>query len=444
MNLIVRSGKPIKGILNGNSPYKLPGDKSLSHRAALFAALATGESRIGNFLDSGVTNALLIALRQLGVTWELKDKVLFVQGKGLDAFQPTDQAIKCGNSATTMRLLTGALSASGIQSVLDGSAGLRKRPMDRIVTPLRAMGVPITANEQGSAPLHLQTREKTDKLRSGTYALEQASAQVKTCLLLAGLGAEGEVVIHEPVASRDHSERMLRSMGVDVRQIDPLTIALTPPAGQLKPLQMDLPGDFSAAAFLIVAALITPASDLWICDVGLNPGRTGLLDVLLGMGAKIEIQHKADQAGEPIGDLHVQYSQLQGTNVSGDLVVRMIDEFPVFAIAAAFASGVSQVCDAQELRYKESDRISMLIQQLNLFGVQTRESMDGFTIFGNSELRGGRVDSQGDHRLAMSMAVTGLASQTPMQIHQAEIISESFPHFSDLFKSLGAEMEWLA
>jgi len=442
MNLIVRSGKPIKGILNGNSPYKLPGDKSLSHRAALFAALATGESRIGNFLDSGVTNALLIALRQIGVACELKDHVLIVQGKGLDAFQSTDQVIDCGNSATTMRLLTGALSASGIPAILDGSVGLRKRPMDRIVTPLRAMGVPITAKAQGCAPLHLQTRDKTNKLRSGMYALEQASAQVKTCLLLAGLGADGEVVIHEPAASRDHSERMLRSMGVDVRQIDPLTIALTPPSGQLKPLQMDLPGDFSAAAFLIVAALITPGSDLRICDVGLNPGRTGLLDVLLHMGAQIEVHHKVDQAGEPIGDLHVRHSYLHGSTISGDLVVRMIDEFPVFAIAATYASGISKVCDAQELRYKESDRISTLIQQLNLFGVQTRESMDGFTIFGNSELRGGTVDSQGDHRLAMSMAVAGLSSQTPMQIHQAEIISESFPHFSDLFNSLGAEMEW--
>jgi len=444
MNLIVLSGKPIKGILNADSPYAIPGDKSLSHRAALFAALATGESRIGNFLDSGVTHALLQALRQIGVTWELKEKVLFVQGKGMEAFRPSEQVINCGNSATTMRLLAGALSASGIPAILDGCAGLRKRPMDRIVKPLQAMGVPITASEKLSAPLHLQARDKNQKLETGTYVLEQASAQVKTCLLLAGLAADGEVVIHEPAASRDHSERMLRSMGVDVRQIDPLTIALTPPSGQLKPLQMDLPGDFSAAAFLIVAALITPGSDLRICDVGLNPGRTGLLEVLLRMGAQIEIHQKADQAGEPIGDLHVRYSYLHGSNVSGDLVVRMIDEFPVFAIAAAHSAGLSRVCDAQELRYKESDRISTLLQQLSLLGVQTQESSDGFSIFGGKDFQGGNIHSQGDHRLAMSMAVAGLTGRSPIQIQQAEIIDESFPNFSNLFNSLGADMEWQA
>jgi 3-phosphoshikimate 1-carboxyvinyltransferase len=264
---------------------------------------------------------------------------------------------------------------------------------------------------------------------------------VKTCLLLAALGAEGEVLIREPAASRDHSERMLRSMGVRVRSLDALTVGLTPPAGSLEPLNMLLPADISAASFLIVAVLLTPGSDLWLLDVGLNPGRTGLLDVLLAMGGRIEVHPKPDQAGEPFGDIHVSHSPLRGTNVSGDLVVRMIDEFPIFAVAAAAAEGASQVRDARELRFKESDRIASLIQLLIALGVQAQESEDGFSIMGGSKFQGGRLQSRGDHRLAMSMAMAGLIAQAPLQIENSEIIAESFPHFADLFSSLGADME---
>jgi len=441
MNLTVRPGNPIRGVLSTSSPFPLPGDKSLSHRAALFAALALGESKIDNFLDSGVTKSLLIALRQLGVDWKLEGNVLWVQGKGFDSFQASELPIDCGNSATTMRLLAGALAGKGVAAVLDGSEGLRKRPMDRIVDPLKEMGAPVSTSDKGCAPLKLLARDKQHKLHGGLYTLAQASAQVKTCLLLAGLGADGEVVIREPAASRDHSERMLRSMGVQVMHPDRLTIALTPPITQLKPLQMVLPGDFSASAFLLVAALITPGSDLWIRDVGLNPGRTGLLDALLSMGANIEVTNKPDQAGEPIGDFHVQFSRLRAITISGDLVVRMIDEFPVFSIAAAVAEGTSQVRDAKELRFKESDRITSLIQHLKSMGVQTSESEDGFSISGGSGIGGGEVHSLGDHRLAMSMAIAGLISETPIQIHSAEIINESFPHFMELFASLGAEMD---
>ena len=442
MNLTVRPGNPIQGVLTTSSPFHLPGDKSLSHRAALFAALALGESKIDNFLDSGVTKPLLKALRQLGVDWALKGNSLWVQGKGLNSLQTSEQPIDCGNSATTMRLLAGALAGQGVSAILDGSEGLRKRPMDRIVNPMQEMGVPVSASENGCAPLFLLARKPQRKLHGGMFTLAQASAQVKTCLLLAGLGADREVVISEPALSRDHSERMLRAMGVQIQNLDPLTIALTPSEKQLKSLQMLLPGDFSAAAFLLVAALITPGSDLWIHGVGLNPGRTGLLDVLLAMGGYIEVINKPDQAGEPIGDIHAQFSPLHAITISGDLVVRMIDEFPAFAIAAAVAKGTSLVRDAQELRFKESDRITSLIEHLNSLGVQATEAEDGFTIVGGSRIKGGKVPSLGDHRLAMSMAIAGLVGDAPIQIQFAEIINESFPHFAELLSSLGAEMDW--
>ncbi|MHB8133948.1 MAG: 3-phosphoshikimate 1-carboxyvinyltransferase [Anaerolineaceae bacterium] len=442
MNLTIRPGNPIQGVLTTSSPFPLPGDKSLSHRAALFAALALGESKIDNFLDSGVTKSLLKALRQSGVDWELKGNGLCVQGKGLNSLQASELPIDCGNSATTIRLLAGALAGQGVSAILDGSEGLRKRPMDRIVNPLQEMGVPISASENGCAPLILQAHKPQQKLRGGTFNLAQASAQVKTCLLLAGLGADREVIIREPAASRDHSERMLRAMGVQLKNPDPLTIALTPSEKQLKPLRMRLPGDFSAAAFLLVAALITPGSDLWIQGVGLNPGRTGLLDVLLAMGGNIELINKPDQAGEPIGDIHAQFSQLHAITISGNLVVRMIDEFPAFAIAATVAEGTSLVRDAQELRFKESDRITSLIAHLNSLGVRATEAEDGFSIVGGSRLKGTKVQSLGDHRLAMAIAIAGLVSESPIQIQSSEIINESFPHFGELFVSLGADMGW--
>ena len=425
-----------------DSAITIPGDKSLSHRAALFAALAEGESCITNFLDSGVTRAMLNSLTDLGVEWSLKEGLLSVRGHGIHTFQTPQNPLNCGNSATTLRLLAGALAASGAAAVLDGSEGLRKRPMGRIVQPLQQMGAAIRASRQGTAPLVLSARPANQKLLAGTYHLEQASAQVKTCLLLAGLAAGGEVEIVEPAPSRDHSERMLRAMGVQVVTKDKLNVIMQPPAGSLQPLNMRLPGDFSAAAFLIVAAVLVPGSQLWLRGIGLNPGRTGLLETLMEMGADISILNLSEQGGEPQGDIFVCAGRLQGVKVSGDRVVQMIDEFPIFAIAAALADGVTRVTDAVELRFKESDRISALASQLSQIGVQITENPDGFVIKGGQPIAGGLVDSQGDHRLAMSLAVAGLVSQQPVEIERAEMINESFPQFVELLNSIGGQLVW--
>ncbi len=330
-------------------------------------------------------------------------------------------------------------------ATLDGSAGLRRRPMNRIVDPLQQMGVDIQSTG-GCAPLSL--RPSNFPLRPLNYSLPVASAQIKTCLLLAALAASGPTSLVEPGPSRDHSERMLRSMGATItteksyQDGKPLyKTTLTPPKGRvLSPLTMTLPGDFSSAAFLIVAALITPGSSVTIQGVGLNSARTGLLDALLGMGADICITAQASRSGEPVGDLIVKSSRLHGTNICGEQVVRMIDEFPIFAIAAAYASGATTVSEAAELRLKESDRIAVLCEELRKLGVQAVEHPDGFTIQGGAPVQGGVIAPHGDHRLAMSLAVAGLASQAPVCIQDAQIIEESYPEFTQTLQALGGRL----
>jgi 3-phosphoshikimate 1-carboxyvinyltransferase len=441
MKLVVNPGNPLRGTAH------VPGDKSLSHRAVLFAALAEGESRIENFLISGVTRVMLESLRVLGVEWRHEGDVLTVQGRGLRGWKTPAQPLNCGNSATTIRLLAGALAATGVQAVLDGSDGLRRRPMGRIIEPLQRMGVPIEASEGGTAPLTLSARDAGNKLRGLQETLPVASAQVKSCLLLAGLAGADETVLFEPGPSRDHTERMLRSMGVmvssqeiDVNGTVSYETRLVPPSGPLTPLQLRLPGDISAAAFLVAAGLIVPGSEIRVPNVGLNPTRTGLLDALRSMGAEIQVHNEGVQAGEPVGDLLVRSSVLRGTHVCGPLVVRMIDEFSVFGAAATFAQGETKVADAVELRYKESDRIRTLCQELQALGVNAVEAADGFTIPGRQLPSGGCVQSHGDHRLAMAMAVAGLAASGPVTIEGAEMINESFPGFVETLKGLGANL----
>jgi len=439
MNLILSHGCPLKGTIH------VPGDKSLSHRAALFASLADGESRVENFLVSGVTRVMLDALAEMGVDWHLEGTTLVVKGQGLRGLRVTKRVLNCGNSATTLRMLAGAMAAANVQGVLDGSAGLRRRPMERIVTPLRMMGVAIESLD-GCAPLTLG--RSSYPLKALEYALPVASAQVKTCLLLAALAADGPSTLIEAGPSRDHTERMLRSMGVSVSSErvshngrPQYHTRLQPPCPlSLLPLVLELPGDFSSAAFLIVAALVTPGSEITIRGVGLNSARTGLLDALLAMGGDIRISAQSNRHGEPAGDLTVRNSELHGIIVRGEEVVRMIDEFPVFAVAAACADGETVVRDAAELRHKESDRIGTLRQELTALGVEMREEEDGFTINGGRPVQGGEVDPHGDHRLAMALAVAGMAARSPVTIREAQIIDESFPGFASLCRSLGADM----
>lgn len=412
----------------------VPGDKSLSHRAILFAALAEGVSDIQNLLVSGVTRPMLDALTILNVPWTLEEQHLRVRGRGLQGVGLPEAPIDCGHSATTMRLLAGALAAAGVGAVLDGSEGLRRRPMERIVDPLQKMGVAIQARD-GCAPLSLEASELP--LQAIRYALPVASAQVKSCLLLAGLAADGPVELTEPGPSRDHTERLLGQMGVQLDLKRPLTITLHPPEAPLQPLSLTLPGDISAASFLIVAAAVVPGSDVTVRDVGLNPTRTGLLDALRNMGADITVTNERETGGEPMGDLRVRYRPLQGVEVSGPLVVRMIDEFPAFAVAAAAAEGTTTVRDAGELRHKESDRIAALCRELSGAGVDIVATEDGFTVRGQSRLRGGTVDPHGDHRLAMALAITGMITAEGVTVADAEIIDESFPTFAATLARLG-------
>jgi 3-phosphoshikimate 1-carboxyvinyltransferase len=440
MILTAHPGKSLHG------EYHLPGDKSISHRAALFAALALGESRVENLLVAGVTRAMLDALRSLGVDWDLAGSSLRVQGRGMRELQGPENALDCGNSATTLRLLAGALAASGVEAVLDGSDGLRRRPMGRIVKPLRRMGVWIEAGEAETAPLKIAARPPGQALLAIDERLPVASAQVKSCLLLAGLAASGPSLLREPGPSRDHTERMLSSMGVRVESRVALGLGegeyLTriEPPGQtpLSPLQMTIPADISAAAFLIVAALITPGSCVRLPGVGLNPTRTGLLDALREMGADIRVEGEREASGEPIGDLTVTASSLKGIEISGSLVVRMIDEFPALAVAAACAEGTTTVREAEELRYKESDRIAALCGELRRLGVAAQETPDGFILPGGGMRGGALVEAHGDHRLAMALTVAGLASARPVQVAGAELSEESFPEFVPALQTLGA------
>lgn len=411
----------------------LPGDKSLSHRASLFAALAEGESVIDRFLVSGVTRMMLNALTSLQIPWRLEGERLVVTGQGLHGFREPLAPINCGNSATTIRLLAGALAAAGTPCILDGSAGLRKRPMERITEPLLRMAVPITATA-GCAPLHLTKRAAHQPLKEVDYTLPVASAQVKSCVMLAALAADGVSTIREPGPSRDHTERMLFSMGADIRTTKGV-VEVHPLTRSLNPLHLSLAGDISSAAFLLVAASIVPGSSICIRDVGLNPTRTGILDALRGMGALIKLENERLVAGEPVGDIHLSSGALKAITVCGDLVVRMIDEFPAFAIAACFAEGVTVVRDARELRFKETDRIAVLCGELQKLGVQLEMFDDGFAIHGKT-LKGGVGDGAGDHRIAMSLAIAGLASPEPVIVQHAEILNESFPDFVTQIQTL--------
>ena len=452
MNLTIYPSSSLQGVIRSQGAGSLPGDKSLSHRAAILAALAEGESVVDNFQVSGVTRAMLEALTILGIRWELIGQRLTVQGKGWHGFQAPDRPIDCGNSATTIRLLAGALAASGIPAILDGSPGLRRRPMERIVTPLKQMGVDIQS-ENGCAPLILG--RSALPLKPLDHTLPVASAQVKTCLLLAALAADGVTTLREPGPSRDHTERMLRAQGVEIesalwqkqesrdvdREIYRTTLKPPPASSSLQPLRIHLPGDPSAAAFLIVAALITPGSRLVIDGVLLNPTRTGLLRALRAMGAQLEWEVTGESAGEPVGNIRVEYSSLNPTQVTGSLVVRMIDEFPVFAIAAACSRGKTVVKDAVELRAKESDRISALAGELRKLGVQIVETPDGFEVDGGGRIDGGTANSCGDHRLAMALAVAGLAADAPVVVQDSQVIAESFPSFTTILRRLGGNLE---
>ncbi|MFW5691085.1 MAG: 3-phosphoshikimate 1-carboxyvinyltransferase [Chloroflexota bacterium] len=411
---------------------QVPGDKSISHRAVLFGGLlARGESRVRGWLPAGDTLASLRAVQALGVAVERQGAGdLIIQSSELR--QP-EGPVDLVNAGTGIRLLAGIMAGQNFPVVLDGSPQLRRRPMRRIIAPLRQMGADISG-EDDRAPLTIRPA----MLHGITYTLPVASAQVKSALLLAGLFATGETVITQPGPARDHTEVMLQAMGAQICT-EGDTIYLKPGAS-LGTLDLTVPGDFSSAAFLMAAAAITPGSEVTIHHVNLNPTRTGLLDVLRQMGAEIEVTAVGDEAGEPVGDLRVRHGALRGVTIGGEIVVRMIDEFPVLMVAALLAEGETLVTDARELRVKETDRIAVMSAELRKLGAQITETDDGFRITGPQQLTGSVVDSHDDHRVAMSLAVAGLVADGETVITDSACAGDSFPGFADTLVALGGRV----
>ena len=433
-NLLVRTQKtPLRGTIT------VPGDKSISHRAVMLAAIADGTSVIRDWLPAGDTLATLTAVQQLGVHVEIAQKSplawdLQIEGRGLHGLQPPTQPLDCRNAGTFMRLMAGILAGQTFPSVLDGSYQLRKRPMRRIMDPLAQMGAKISSNN-GFAPMHIEPTQ----LHGFEFQMTIASAQVKSAVLLAGLYAEGTTRVIEIGPSRDHTERMLAAMGVDITWQDNWVEMRG--KRPLQPLDMAVPGDPSSAAFPIVAATIVPHSEITITNVGINETRTGILDMLRGMGATFSLQNERTSGGEPVADIAVRFSELHSHTINGPVVVRGIDELPVLAVAATQAMGETAVSDAAELRVKEVDRIGVLAGELKKLGVAISEQPDGFTVTGPSRLYAAEVDSHDDHRLGMSLAVAGLATHGLTLVHDAACMADSFPGFVETMQSLGANME---
>lgn len=413
---------------------RLPGDKSLSHRALLLGGLARGATRLQGFLRAGVTKTMLDCLRTLGVDAEFcgPDDLLILGSP----WRSPAKILDCQDSGSTMRMLLGALAPQPISATLDGTPRLRKRPMGRVVEPLRRMGAEIVATSNDTQP-PLTVRGQT--LHGIKYDLPVASAQVKTAILLAALYANGPTTLREPAPSRDHTERLLQSIGVSVA-VSNGKIKLTPDSMPLLGFKLDIPGDISSAAFPLTAALLIPGSRVTINDVGVNPTRTGLLDTLLAMGGQIQFVDYHQTGGEPVANLDVTASGLRAVQISGNQVVRMIDEFPIFAVAATQAEGESVVRDAAELRLKESDRITALVSELRKMGARIEEYPDGFVIEGPTRLHGAIVESHNDHRLAMALAVAGLIAEDVTRIKDADCIEKSFPGFVQSMITLGAEI----
>ncbi len=400
----------------------LPADKSVAHRAALLAALAEGTSQIVNYPAAADPQSTLSCLRQLGVVIAEEADYLRVEGVGLHGLQPPRAPLDCGNSGTTMRLLAGILAGQPFDSTLTGDASLSRRPMDRIATPLRAMGAHLTLTD-GHAPIHIRGGQR---LRGIEYPLPVASAQVKSCVLLAGLYAEGTTAVIETSPSRDHTERML---GLDTFEIGGRRSLTIDGGRRWAGRTWAVPRDFSAAAFFLVAGAVAPRGEIRLPGVGMNPSRTAFLDVLRAMGVGVSVAHERTHGGEPLADLVVRPSALHGVTVAGAMIPNLIDEIPILAVAAACAEGPTEIRDAAELRVKETDRLKAMAVNLRALGAAVEEREDGLRIEGGRPLHGATVDSFGDHRIAMAMAVAGLVADGSTTITGADCVGVSFPGF---------------
>ena len=424
--------KPVERI---RGQIKVPGDKSISHRALLFSSLTENTVEIEGLLEAEDTLSTRNCLRKLGVEFERNGEKLIVKGKGLRGFEEPDDVLDAGNSGTTARLLTGLLAGQPFHSTLTGDGSLRGRPMQRVTEPLKQMGASISGRNNGCLlPLSIRGYD----LLPINYTLPVASAQVKSALLIAALYSRGTSEITDRYNTRDHTERALRYLGADIKKLGKYHIRFKGPA-RLKGERFCIPGDISAAAFFIVAAALAPDGELYIENVGINPSRTGILDVLAGMGARIRILNEREYNYEPVADLLVKGGRdLKGTEISGEMIPRVIDEIPVLAVAALFAEGETVIKGAAELRIKESDRLKSMTLELQKMGARVQELPDGLIIEGGAKLSGARCESHGDHRIAMALATAALFAESESVISGIEAVQVSFPDFFEIISGLAS------
>lgn len=416
---------------------RVPGDKSISHRSIMLGSIADGVTEVEGFLEGEDSLATLAAFRAMGVVIDGPQAGrVTINGVGMRGLKAPTAALDLGNSGTSMRLLAGLLAAQPFDTILTGDASLSKRPMRRVTEPLATMGARIETGDDGMPPLRIHGGTP---LRAIDYVLPVASAQVKSALLLAGLHAEGRTCITEPAPTRDHTERMLTAFGVEP-VVDGNRICIDG-GGRLIATPIAIPADISSAAFFLVGAAIAPHSDLLLTDVGINPTRIGVINILRRMGADIEVRNERRFGGEPVADLRVRSSNLHGIKIPEDQVALAIDEFPVLFIAAACASGTTVLRGAAELRVKESDRIQVMADGLSALGIDARPTADGIVIEGRGRVDGGTIDSHGDHRIAMAFAIAGLRAADPITIHDCANVNTSFPGFVDLARGAGMDIK---
>lgn len=427
-----RKQGPLKGCIT------VPGDKSISHRAVMFGALAEGKTEVSHFLQGADCLSTIRCFRQMGidiVNDEEKESVI-INGKGLYGLSKPDGLLDVGNSGTTIRLMSGILCGQSFETVISGDASIRKRPMSRIMTPLSMMGSDIiSVDGNGCAPLAINSdKGSLGRLKGIHYSSPVASAQVKSCILLAGLYADGETSVTEPALSRNHTELMLAQFGADISSSG--NTATIRPNPVLKGSKIEVPGDISSAAFFIAAGLLVPNSEILLKNVGINPTRDGILTVCRQMGADIRLENVRKGSGEPVADIIVRHSELKGTEIGGDIIPTLIDEIPIIAILAAVARGRTVIKDASELKVKESNRIDVMADNLSRMGADVTPTEDGLIINGGKPLHGATIDSKSDHRIAMSFAIASLIAEGETEIVDAECVNISYPGFYGDLESL--------
>jgi 3-phosphoshikimate 1-carboxyvinyltransferase len=423
--------KQLMPIQSLNGTIKVPGDKSISHRAVMLSSIAEGKTTINGFLTGEDCLSTISCFKKLGVNIVQENEHVTVKGNGISGLRPPSEDLYVGNSGTTIRLMLGILANTPFTSVLTGDDSIAKRPMNRVTKPLKQMGAEINGNDSGNkVPLQI----KGGNVKGIHYDSPIASAQVKSAIILAGLEGEGTTSVTEPLKSRDHTERMLEAFGAEVKS-DALTVSIEG-GQQLKGTHIEVPGDISSAAFFLVAGAIVPDSTITLQKVGLNPTRTGILDVLNDMGAEISYQNVNEEASEPYGDLIIKTSSLKGTVIKGDVIPRLIDEIPIIALAATQAEGQTIIQDAHELRVKETDRIETVVNELKKMGAEIEATEDGMIINGKTPLKGASVQSHGDHRIGMMLSIASCIAEGDTTLDQSEAVAVSYPSFFDQLKRL--------